>query len=58
MGGGLFLFVAVSISVCLMVSAPSVLTMEAGISLESSVNMYQTALPHIAKYREDGGVDG
>jgi hypothetical protein len=31
--------------------------METGISLETSVDMYQTTLPHIAKYREDGGMD-
>ena len=31
--------------------------MEAGISLETSVNIYHTTLHHIAKYREDGGVD-
>ena len=31
--------------------------MEAGISLETSVNMYQATLPHIAKYRVDGEMD-
>jgi len=40
-----------------MVSTPSTLTMEAGISLETSVNMYQATLPHIAKYRVDGEMD-
>ena len=38
-------------------STPSALTMEAGIHLETSLNMYQTTRCHISKWREDGGMD-